>query len=599
MATIALAVSVVAAPVPARVDITCGGQRVTETGTPGNDTLRGTAGNDVIHGLGGDDQIYGLAGNDIVCGGAGNDLLRGGTGSDTLYGGQDNDRLFGGPGEDLLVGGPGGNVCQTGEELSGCLPGVTTSTTSVLTGTTSAVGVPTTTTTLAPTTTTTTALAMNPTDAVLYPGEDWQRAVNANPAGTAFVVKAGTHRMQSVSPKSGDSFSGEPGAVMTGARLLTSFTQAGGYWYIAGQTQQGPVAPAGWCETGYGDGCRYSEDLFFDDQILWHVRSRGELAPGRWFFDYDADTVWLADNPAGHVVEIGVTQYAFTGFGSDVTIRGLVVEHYASDVQAGAIRTVNGSRWRIENNEVRHNHSAGILAGDHDRIVGNYLHHNGSYGLSVWMGEDTLIEGNEIAYNNIAGFDPGWDAGGTKFSRAVGLIIRNNWVHHNHGNGFWSDGNNFNTLYENNIITDNSRDGIEYEISYNAVIRNNTVERNGRFGIYVLDSPNVEVYGNTVRGNIQRAISGIYDPSRGSGDYGPWELRNLYVHDNYIDMAVGGYIGIWNLDVDDDVYDSWGNVFNNNHYRLGSNPEPYCWRSWFWTAAEWVAHGNDTTGTWE
>jgi len=298
-------------------------------------------------------------------------------------------------------------------------------------------------------------------------------------------------------------------------------------------------------------------------------------------------------------VEIGVTQYAFTGFASDVTIRGLVVEHYASDVQGGAIRTLNGSRWTIENNEIRHNHSAGVKAGDQDRVIGNNLHHNGAYGLAIWMGENTLVEGNVIAYNNIAGFSPSWDAGGTKFCKTVGLIVRNNSVHHNNGNGFWSDGNNYRTLYENNIVADNSRDGIEHEISYDAVIRSNTVERNGRFGIYILDSPNVEVYGNTVRGNAARAITGVYDPSRGSGDRGPWELRNLYVHDNTIDMVAGGHTGIWNQDVDDDVYDSWGNRFANNHYRLGSNPQYYFWQGAYRSTAQWIAYGNDTTGTWQ
>ena len=40
--------------------------------------------------------------------------------------------------------------------------------------------------------------------------------MNANPAGTTFILKAGTHIRQSVIPKSGNRFIGEPGAVLDG-----------------------------------------------------------------------------------------------------------------------------------------------------------------------------------------------------------------------------------------------------------------------------------------------------------------------------------------------------------------------------------------------
>src|SRR5689334_1609217 len=60
--------------------------------------------------------------------------------------------------------------------------------------------------------------------------DDLQRLVYAKPPGTAFLVRAGVHRMQSIIPKSGDSFEGEPGAILSGAVQLTSFDQQGGVW---------------------------------------------------------------------------------------------------------------------------------------------------------------------------------------------------------------------------------------------------------------------------------------------------------------------------------------------------------------------------------
>src|SRR4051794_9430775 len=58
-------------------------------------------------------------------------------------------------------------------------------------------------------------------------GDDIQAQVNANSTGTTFVLRAGVHRLQSIRPKDGDTFQGEQGAVLSGARLLTNFTRSG------------------------------------------------------------------------------------------------------------------------------------------------------------------------------------------------------------------------------------------------------------------------------------------------------------------------------------------------------------------------------------
>src|SRR6478752_821382 len=46
---------------------------------------------------------------------------------------------------------------------------------------------------------------------VVMPGESIQAKVDANPAGTTFLLKTGTHVRQSVVPKAGDVFRGELG----------------------------------------------------------------------------------------------------------------------------------------------------------------------------------------------------------------------------------------------------------------------------------------------------------------------------------------------------------------------------------------------------
>lgn len=92
---------------------TCGGKRVTISGTNGNDTIRGTNGNDVIDARGGNDVVNGRGGNDVICGGNGNDRLNGNGGKDTLYGGSGRDSLNGGAGRDRCDGGAGRDTTKS------------------------------------------------------------------------------------------------------------------------------------------------------------------------------------------------------------------------------------------------------------------------------------------------------------------------------------------------------------------------------------------------------------------------------------------------------------------------------------------------------
>src|SRR4029079_5952809 len=60
-------------------------------------------------------------------------------------------------------------------------------------------------------------------------GDDAQTVVNAHPAGTSYTIKAGVHlRNFDVQPKSGDTFCGEPGAVLDGGRSLQRAFGGGG-----------------------------------------------------------------------------------------------------------------------------------------------------------------------------------------------------------------------------------------------------------------------------------------------------------------------------------------------------------------------------------
>jgi parallel beta-helix repeat protein len=312
----------------------------------------------------------------------------------------------------------------------------------------------------------------------------------------------------------------------------------------------------------------------------------------------------------GAILDGDGADFAFRGTAANITIRNLIIEDYAPGAQMGAIKGGGHSReestegWTIEGCEIRYNEGGGIRTGNRMRVLNNKVHHNSQIGM-VGMGDGLLVEGNEIAYNNWEKkFAYGWEAGGTKFVRTDGLIVRNNWSHHNWGPGLWTDIDNINVTYEGNLVEDNADSGIFHEISYRGVIRNNTVRRNGYdragdwaygAGILVAHSPDVEVHGNVLENNMNGIMAIQQD--RGSGGYGPHRLDNLYVHDNQITQQSGNWAAGTAQDVGDMGVFSRNLRFDRNTYTLSGDNRWFEWNNGEHRASTWRSFGMDAGGS--
>jgi parallel beta-helix repeat protein len=439
---------------------------------------------------------------------------------------------------------------------------------------------------------------------VLGIGDDFQAVVEASPEGTAFVIESGVHRLHEIRPKSGMTFEGQPGSVMSGALVLEDWiADSEDTWHVEGMEMT--ALEHGDCIEGY-EGCRFTQDLYMDDVMLWQVTEIDDLAPGTWL--WEGDRIIVADDPGSRRVELSVATYAFMGAENDVTIRGLVVEKYAVPAQFGAIQSVVpgdgpiGSRWVVEDSEVRLNHGAGIRTGEETTVRRVFIHHNGQLGIAGSGGTGGVVEDSEIAENNIAGFRWGWEAGGAKFTETHGLVVRGNFVHDNEGPGLWTDINNYDTLYEFNTVEDNFGPGIFHEISYAATIRDNTVTGNGfgkdtwlwGSGILVAASSDVEIYRNTVTGNAD-GIGGIQQ-DREDGPEGPHLLSNMFVHDNTISVEKG-QTGIVEDVGNPSVFTDRENRFESNTY-VDTEGRRYAWLGREIDASAWQEQGQDLEGTW-
>lgn len=338
----------------------------------------------------------------------------------------------------------------------------------------------------------------------LTPLENVQQIVTENAPGTTFSFTPGVYRLVQVQPKDGDSFVGDAASVvLDGSVALTHFREDGGVY----RAQYDPPKEqlAGKCAEAY-PMCRYPEDCFLDSHPLRRAAALSEIREGMWFMDYPNHEVVIADNPKGHTIEVSRARSAFSGNAANVVISGLTVQKYATPAQMGAIGDqYPGSHWRISKCIVRWNHGTGIQVGDGAVVEHNTIVDNGQKGLGA-RGEDVLINDNDISGNNYAGFSAGWEAGGTKFARTMHLQVLRNHVHDNLGPGLWTDIDNTDTLYQENVVWNNSGEGIKHEISFHARIEKNAVWGNGYglsawlWGAQILlqNSSEVEVRNNTV-----------------------------------------------------------------------------------------------------
>jgi hypothetical protein len=385
--------------------------------------------------------------------------------------------------------------------------------------------------------------AATPASVTLSPGENIQSAVDAAPKGTTFVFLAGIYRMQSIVPKDGDIFTGQGHVVLNGSKILAfQADRSGDGLWVA--TALASSVISGECNKTH-PLCGYAQDLFNDGSLQTLVGSIANLRPGTWYFDRVRNQVYIPTAPDNHVIELGMQSYAFTGPAAGVQISNIIVEKYATPGHSGAVGGFpRGAKWITNHVESRWNHGTGINLGAGSQILNSFIHNNGQMGIEIVGGTGPNVLNNEISFNNYAGFDQGWEAGGSKFWATTNLVVKSNNVHDNNGIGLWTDGGNVNTLYDSNTVANNLNEGIKHEISYSAVISNNIVKGNGsspgvwlsNAQISIQNSSNVEVRGNTVVVPVESSSNGIViiNQKRGMGRFGPTVSANDYVHNNTI-----------------------------------------------------------------
>jgi parallel beta-helix repeat protein len=225
-----------------------------------------------------------------------------------------------------------------------------------------------------------------------------------------------------------------------------------------------------------------------------------------WMGDVNGELrIYIGANPANKTVEATAYGRGITNFGDapDLTIRGLGFAHFAfTPIDFRSTRSTfesNTFAWNGYNGLTLDGQLTGTSAADalirNNRFIGN-----GGTGVGAIVSDRMLVQDNYAAYNNVEGFRTVWSAAGAKFAKAKDMVIRGNTFDHNFATGLWTDIDMFRTMIVQNLVRDNSNQGIFVEISHDNTVAFNLIARNGT-GILISGASNTRVYNNTLAEN--------------------------------------------------------------------------------------------------
>ncbi|MGY1831198.1 right-handed parallel beta-helix repeat-containing protein [Geodermatophilus sp. SYSU D01180] len=244
-------------------------------------------------------------------------------------------------------------------------------------------------------------------------GDDAQSLVNGHGPGTTYIVESGIHlRNFSVQPKSGDTFCGEPGAVLDGGRSLP-WAFSGGATDVtldsitvqdyASARQGAAIHPesraSGWVVRNVSALHNAWAGLLVADGMT--------ILGGHY---NDNDQLGIGGNAATGIVLDGLDEDPGTLDGPELARNHAL--HAPCDYESGGMKWDVG-QVTIRNAHVHDNDCKGIW-GDinaHDALIENNLvEDNGAEGILYEISQDATIRNNRIYRNGLD--SSGWYWGG-------------------------------------------------------------------------------------------------------------------------------------------------------------------------------------------
>lgn len=239
----------------------------------------------------------------------------------------------------------------------------------------------------APSTSTTTSV---PGAVVVAPGTNLQSLVDANPAGTTFLLKAGVHRNIKVVPREGNKFVGEAGTILDGGGVTQhAFSGDAKNVTIQGLVIERYATPAQQgVISGWGSGW-----IVIDNEIRYNAGAGVGL--NGWFR--------IEGNFIHHNEQIGILARGSNG----VVVSNEIAfnnpnDRYDMGWEAGGTKFMQTTNLYVAKNYVHDNHGIGLWT-DHNNYQtvyeGNTVANNYGPGILHEISYDAVIRNNTVTGN--------------------------------------------------------------------------------------------------------------------------------------------------------------------------------------------------------
>ena len=259
--------------------------------------------------------------------------------------------------------------------------------------------------------------------------------------------------------------------------------------------------------------------VFVNNEMFLQCPYKTEMESTKksWFYDGSENKLYINGANADQNIEITNQRRLFAPHKRNlrrISIDGFVFERCGnqypnrfwtvrSNQQAGAVGTRCGKFWIIKNNIIRFANGVGIDWGNEGgskqdlelgknglakgsyghKIFNNIICDNGAAGTAAFMANSFEFTKNLVERNNNLHFagKQRWESAGVKIHKPKKSKIGSNIIRNNYCHGIWSDqGAGRDSVFCRNIIVDNKKSGIEFEIGTNTNGRvvNNIFDKN-------------------------------------------------------------------------------------------------------------------------
>ncbi|UJH68518.1 right-handed parallel beta-helix repeat-containing protein [Allomuricauda sp. SCSIO 65647] len=292
--------------------------------------------------------------------------------------------------------------------------------------------------------------------------------------------------------------------------------------------------------------------IFQDGKRMVQLEDYGDLTrvPGSFWVDADGKTIHIhsfdSGNPNSSLFEVAIRSHLFkpkqVGL-NYIQVRGFTFEHCANGflrTSTGAVTTLGGQRWIIEDNTIRHVNSSGLEFGymayetedpNTENFVrerkddmgfmlvrNNHIYDCGTAGIRSFVVSNGIIENNHIHHIGWQDAENYWECSGIKMLVTHKTLVSNNHIHDiQGGNGIWLDWDIRYSRVTQNVIYDvqNIQGGIFVEAShYPNLVDNNFVWNIDGNGIYANDTDYLMVYHNMVGNTTGSVVHAIVQTDR-------------------------------------------------------------------------------------